>query len=80
MAMDSKQSNSSEVRFNVGRWKGVEKTITKKKINKRRFNNLLSQLRKKGDMKYNPSVREVSSLRFDFLRGGRKIEVTDMYV
>ena len=45
--------------------------VRRKKISQARFNNLLSQLRKKGDMRFRRTkVREVFFVELDFFRRG----------
>jgi hypothetical protein len=50
--MNSKQSSFNGMRFSVGRLKGIKKMIRKGKVCTTRFNDLISQLRNKGEVRY----------------------------
>jgi hypothetical protein len=75
MVMGSKQISFSGMRFSVGRLKGIEKIGRRQKIGHTRFDDLLSQLEKKGEMRYGHIVRKFIFVRLDFLRWGITFKV-----
>jgi hypothetical protein len=66
MFKGSKQSSFRGNRISVGRVKGRE-MIRREKISKARLHLLLSQLRKKGEMRCRPVVRKVFFAEIRFL-------------